>query len=399
MRQLLLVTVSFLTTYGTLMAQTWTDIHASTVRVIASNRETADKTLQSASLVMRAMGGTWDSLSTPLTIIVADQAMYDFLSPTSEGRLSFFVASDSHNYIVLGPHAHDSEVRHEFTHYLIRERFGQTAPWLDEGLAVALSSMTDDGPSFRISKNNPYASRFSQCGQAVSLENILGKHTHSGFKGLEDAAFYDSAGKFINFLFSRRGVKDTITLLAPAANIETSPNIIGRLFSLSDRDLRSFTTYCGSSFSVIASPVKVTIGPENELTPSQITSELSLLAVRMPDQATRGLSYFRKVLKSRPDDVEALEGAGIGLTVLGKYEDAIIHFRRARALGSFTDSLDRYYKFACNRAAQCNGETMAASQSAALPEVDTHPEEEDSVLPETSNQWSCKINCSKSPPR
>jgi hypothetical protein len=92
------------------------------------------------------------SIRRPLAII-AFSSQNDYNAYKLDAFASaYFLSSWSTDYIVLGGKTSSfwSAFQHEYTHYLIHQRFPTIPLWLDEGLAVALSTTTMEGDKMTI---------------------------------------------------------------------------------------------------------------------------------------------------------------------------------------------------------------------------------------------------------
>jgi tetratricopeptide (TPR) repeat protein len=244
-------------------------------------------------------------------------------------------------------------VFHEYAHQLMNGTPpAGTAPWFEEGFAVYFSSIEVDGKEARVGKipHDDYVT-LQQLGTMKIADLFLVRQNSSTYNenGGRRTTFYIQSGMLMHYIYDNQ----LSPKVAAYFDLEESKHVpveaaIQQAFGMSpaqfDRALSGYISSGQYKSYAIRTPANISSN-NYTVTPMSAAASNAVLAdihLHSPDYREQGLSEFKDILKSDPNNAAAYRGLGYGYLQKQDFAQAAEYFKQASALDS-KDPLVHYY--------------------------------------------------------
>jgi tetratricopeptide (TPR) repeat protein len=353
----------------------WTSVQSRNFTLVGNAaepqiREVAARLEQFREAFLRLLPVEHFDASVPLTVIVfKDDASYRPFEPLYHGQpagvAGFFQSNPDVDYITLSVdrkhvRSADALAFHEYMHLLVRNSFGDTPLWFNEGLAEYYSTfeISDGDRKVTLGKPINYRVRALRKREAelLPLEMLLKVGYASPYYTEQDkrSLFYSQSWALVHYLLSgqRRAELSTyLSLLSKGQGIdEAFRSAFQTDYATLDAELRAYTGLDKYPSQLIAFDRRLEfdiVARSSLLTEAETQFYLGdlLLHTNRLDEARR---YLEKALALDPGSARAHASLGVIDVRQNRFEDARKHLELA-SKGSENYLVHYYYAYVLSR--------------------------------------------------
>lgn len=256
----------------------------------------------------------------------------------------FFVPQMRANYaaVIPMPAGHLDEIlKHEYVHFLVRNRDVLSyPPWLDEGLAEALQTLTVRGDVIEYGASTPVRVQWLRNAPWLSFAKVIETRDVFGLMSNEIAMFYAQSWLLVHYLMvGRPGHKfdaesrvflDLIdTARPPKQAFEEAFGIpVGQLDGTLHRYADSRAPHQRVSLGQPLGDLPTEVHP---IAPAAIAAEMGMLLL-LRGEYEEAKRYFDVAIAVNPDNGRALAGLGEYHKIAHRFDAALPYYEKALAL-------------------------------------------------------------------
>ncbi len=307
------------------------------------------------------------NLAVPLQIVAFRNAKeMAQVAPLFNGKptevAGLFQGGDDRNFIILDMSVESpwSVVFHEYAHRLMDGNLSSRAdPWFEEGFAEYFSSIEVDNKEARVGKIPEQTYLILQQMGMMKVADLFRVQQNSqtyNETGDHRTTFYAESGLVVHYLYDNRLIPKLVVYFDALQNQKKSvEEAIQLAFGMTaeqfDRALRDYRSGGRFRYYPIPTPAGI-VAAQFTAEPVPALNVRALVAdihAHSPDYRDKALGEFQEVLKTDPDNMAALRGAGFVCLQQKDYERAADYLRQAVQRDSKDARVHYYYAMLLNQ--------------------------------------------------
>ena len=263
-----------------------------------------------------------------------------------------------------------SVVFHEYAHQLMNGNMSKrTDPWFEEGFAEYFASIEVDSKQASVGKIPEDTYRILQGEGMMHGADLFRVQQYSktyNESGSHRNVFYAESSLVVHYFYDNRLIPKLADYFA--LRIEDKKPVeqaflkaFGMTPEQFDKVLRSYLSSGKFKYYPIPTPANI-VAAQFTVTPVSSADARALLAdihAHSPDYKDNAPAEFQDVLKTDPENVAALRGAGFAYLQEKDYEHATEYLRRAAQLDSKDGRVHFYYAMVLNQQGSLNAAKSA----------------------------------------
>lgn len=350
----------------------WVEVRSPNFSVITDAGDKRGRDVALHFEQMRSVFGTLMTranvnLSVPLQIVAfRNSKELRQMSPLFHGKptelAGLFQGGQDRCFIMLDMSTENpwSVVFHEYAHRLMDGNIAIRAdPWFEEGFAEYFSSIEVDNKQARVGKipNETYQI-LMQLGMMKVYDLFRVQQNTSTYNESGDhrTTFYAESSLVVHYLYDNKLILKLATYY-DALQVQKKPvdQAIQTAFGMTpdqfDKALRGYLSSGRYMYYPIPTPAGI-MPSEFKVTPVSPVDARALLAdihAHSPDYRKQALGEFQEVLKTEPDNADALRGVGYLYLQQQDFEHAGEYFKKAAQKNSKDPRVHLYYAMLLSR--------------------------------------------------
>jgi tetratricopeptide (TPR) repeat protein len=307
------------------------------------------------------------NLSVPLQIVAfRNTKEMRQVAPIFNGKptelAGLFQGGEDRSFIMLDMSVDNpwSVVFHEYAHRLMDGNLTfRTDPWFEEGFAEYFSSIEVDNKEARVGKVPEQTYQILQQLGMVKVSDLFRVQQYTktyNESGDHRTTFYAESGLVVHYLYDNLLVQK-LSVYFDALQLEKKPveQALQAAFGMTpeqfDKTLRNYLSSGRYRYYPIPTPAGI-VAAQFTVTPVTGADSRALVAdihAHSPDYRSKALGEFQEVLKSDPDNLSALRGAGFSCLQQKDFEHAADYLERAAQRDSKDARVHFYYAMLLNQ--------------------------------------------------
>ena len=350
----------------------WVEVRSPNFSVITDAGEKRGRDVALHFEQMRSVFGTLMTrakvnLAVPLQIVAfRNTKEIRQVAPLFNGKptelAGLFQGSEDRSFIMLDMSVDNpwSVVFHEYAHRLMDGNLSfRTDPWFEEGFAEYFSSIEVDNKEARVGKIPGETYQILEQMGMMKVSDLFRVQQNSktyNESGDHRTTFYAESGLVVHYLYDNLLIPklavyfDTLQLQKKPV-VEALQTAFGMTPEQFDKVLRNYLGSGRFRYYPIPTPAGI-VAAQFTVKPVSVADAHAIVAdihAHSPDYRDKALAEFQDVLKTDPDNLSALRGAGFTCMQHKDFEHAADYLRRAVQRDSKDARVHFYYAMLLNQ--------------------------------------------------